>query len=1106
MPTILGAALKINADASGVPAALSPVEKALKQLDDEAAKVTGAFDRFAKSSGAAADVQSRFQAEITAITEALKDKDLTGKNFADAFAAIKASADALADTFAEGAAVTERYRTEEDKRGETLQKLSRLLEAGAISEETYIRARDDASGANKEAAKSEKERADALAAASRIIQQNLTPQEKYDRQIQELRGHLEAGRLSQEQFNRAAAAAKTDLDKVGKAAGDTDKKLDSLNKKVGYLAAIEIGRVLVDGFQLLSNACTSAASQVSSLVTSVNSSLDALVDLSARTGINAEALQSYGLAAKLAGVDTEQFGNAVQKLGVNIGKANPGDAFDKNLKQIGLSVAELRTLAPEQQFSLIGQAISQLPSAAARAGAAVQIFGKQGAALAPLFRQGADSIDDLRKRADRLGAIVSEVQINNVAEMNDAFDLVSATVKGIVGQVIGNLAPAVSDVAEQFLNFVETFNGVEGTGGTGIANRITDVLLSGAEYLAGVFDMFVEQANGFGLKFSDTVAVFSTAANIFTAVTESLRAGFNLFQGAGNAIAEALGKVLEGLGSYLSSDLEAYGQELQRQAKAAADVNARELSSAAKNVSDAVSGIFSGESGTPQRAGAGAARAYVRGLQEQIAQERLPEVKVAANIDNVRKQLDDYFKTAGDGADELLLASKETLSVFEAQVKQGGLLPQQIQIMNGFVDQLNEKLQYEARLRADAADAAEKQIEADQKRVQELLKPSDAAAKLEEDLAAVYREQTRAQEQLAAARTAAADAQTETARKIAQSEADSAAASISRLDQIEAKVKETQQAAKQGFTDGFTKQFEETAKSLETARLKATDFGKAGLAAYESLNRGAAELAERARVPGGLSKAEYDKELARLQGFFEESLKREQENQRLAAESKQAANVRVDEFLKAQGDARTQREIAQQEEVTKRKRQALENIAAIQERIDLAEKAVAAARGAEDFKSAKARQAELTTLRKTLVEQKKVANENNNTQSQFGQQFVSGIESAQQSFANSFQQGVQNSTNAANFALQASAEAFAKQAQKVEQLLTPTDKLANTADVRTAEGQKLLLEVASTGVDPALAEARIQSKSLALIADGITKAASNYFNSPVAIVGAAALG
>jgi hypothetical protein len=129
-------------------------------------------------------------------------------------------------------------------------------------------------------------------------------------------------------------------------------------------------------------------------------------------------------------------------------------------------------------------------------------------------------------------------------------------------------------------------------------------------------------------------------------------------------------------------------------------------------------------------------------------------------------------------------------------------------------------------------------------------------------------------------------------------------------------------------------------------------------------------------------------------------------------------------------------------------------------------------------------------------------------QDQIGQQFVSGLNSAQQ-FQNlvaqqndNFLKSFNDTYAGANQALAAAAE----RAAKIERLLTPTSQLAQTADIRTQEGQDILLGLAASAQDPRLVEAKLQTKQLQLIAQGIGQAASNYFNSPVAIVGGAALG
>lgn len=1055
---------------------------------------------------------------IQQIDDLLKAGAISEETYARAKAQATGEAEKAAEAekqyqqaLAEGQRLTEQYRTTEEKRAAEVERINKLLAAGVISEETAARAKAEASGANAIAAKAEKDRADAIAAAARIIQANLTPQERYGDQMQELREHLDAGRLSQEQFNRAAAKARQELDKIERSANGADKNIQSLVANVRILSAIEIGRLLVDGFQALSSVFQRVGGQVTSLASSVNTSLDTLNDFSARTGIGVEALQGYSVAAKMAGVDTEAFGTAVQKLAVNIGKATPGDALDKSLKGINLSVAQLRTLAPEEQFSAIGNAISQLPTTAERAAVAVEIFGKQGAALAPLFREGAASIEELRARAERLGVIVSETQVNNVADMNDAFDLVRATIEGITGQVIGNLGPAITNVTDQFLKFVETWSGAQGEGGTGIANAITDVLLQGAEYFAGIFDTFVAQVGPVGETFSYAAEVFDLTSKILLTASEGLRAAFNALQGGIDMILIGLGKIVESLGSYISSDLEQFGAGLVAASEESARKNAAEMEQAAANAANTFNSIFTGGSGDAKAAGQGAAQQYLQGLREDIENARKPEVKVGLDLGATEDKLQKFLATATDGGSEFLRQSTETLDTFQKMTEAGGLTADQIKIMNGFMANLNTELDKELATRREAIEATAKQAEEDQKRIKELLKPSEEAGKVQSDLDAVYREQERVQEQLAAARSAASSAQTEAARELAQKEADAAAASLASLDQIEAKLKETQQAAKQGFSDGFAKQFKETEKAIESARVKANDLGKAGLSAATELAAGVAALQERARA-GFLNKAEYDQQLARLQGFFEEALKREQENQRLVDETKQAANVRVDQFLKAQLDERTKREIAQQEEIAKRKQKALENVAALQDRIATQEKAVAAAREGKDLGAARARQGELTLLKKTLVEEKKIANGRAQNERQQLRQFQQGNTAAQQFQSlisrqnDAFLSGIQNAYAGANAALAQSARVAEEQARRMEALTRPTNASVNVADIRTAEGQSLVQDVAAQAQDPALIEARLQTRLLNAIASGITGASANYFNQPVAIVGAARLG
>lgn len=871
------------------------------------------------------------------------------------------------------------------------------------------------------------------------------------------------------------------LQQFGAEATKTAGSLEKLTRDTSTLSKIEIGRVLVDTMQALGSAFTSAASSVLSLAGNVSASLDSLNDLSARTGIGVEQLQGYALAAKMAGVDTAEFGSAVQKLSVNIGKATPGGELDKSLRSINLSVAELRALSPEQQFSAIGDAIGRLPTAADRAAASVAVFGRQGAALAPLFREGAASIEELRARAERLGIIVSETQVNNVADMNDAFDLVRATVEGIIGQVIGNLAPAVTDVTNQFLRFVEEWSGAQGEGGTGIANAITDVLLQGAEIFAGVFDQFVGQFSGFTESLQATAGVFEFAGNAFTAITESLRQVFNLFESIGNGLTLGFGKILEAIGSWVSDDLQQYGADLANAASAELAKNQQEFLEAGANSFqaglDAV-GLGEGEASAAER-GAGAATAYVRKFREQVEASQQPEVKVADNIADTRERLLAFLADAGEGADEFFQQSVETLEVFKAQVEQGSLTAEQIKIMSGFSEELNRRLTTENQLRQEAVDKAKAQSEADDKRIESLLNTSDAASKLQDDLDIVERkiEEVRA--------SSDADAQ----------------ARLGQLQTLRDQLQDQQQALNQGFGQGFEKAFAETDKMLKDATQKAAEFGLAGLGAAQELADGIA--AAQAQVDGGFfTQDDYDAEVARQRQLFDERIKLEQ--QAVAERKKQeeeATRLRlqqeqvVNDLIKAQefnGDADRIR--------------AAENLIAINEEIARAEQAVIAARENNDAQALAAANVRLEKLGQVKAREEDIANGQAKQRELFQQAFLKQQEESAKRTQQIQQAQLQEQAKIAEERRKAEEAEYQRQVARLTELNTLGSRTVNTADIRTAEGQQLLLGLAANAQDPALIEARTQTKQLQLIAQGISQAAANYFNSPVAIVGGAQLG
>jgi hypothetical protein len=363
------------------------------------------------------------------------------------------------------------------------------------------------------------------------------------------------------------------------------------------------------------------------------------------------------MAAKLSGVD--DITAALQKVAIAVGQASSGSVEQaKAFESIGLSVDELMAMNPEEQFRAIQQAIAALPTPAERAAAAVAIFGRSGVELLPLMNQ---NLAEVEERMRRLGAIVGEDQVEAIGGMNDALDMVRATFDGIIGTVVGNLAPVVESLANDFLAFVEEWNNIGGQNGT-IADTISNALLDVADYFAGIFDNAVASFDGFGATMQEIGSVFEFVGNVFTAVAETLRAAFNLFQIAGNLLAMGLGKFLEGIGSWVSSDLEQFGKDLAANAERQAQQNSREMKGALSNAGSAAERAVFG--GNAAQGADGPARRAV-----DNARRRMNNPEARAERERQRAQKEADAKAAREASAAKAKAEKETADAEKAAKK-----------------------------------------------------------------------------------------------------------------------------------------------------------------------------------------------------------------------------------------------------------------------------------------------------------------------------------------------------------------------------------------------------------------------------------------------------
>ena len=175
---------------------------------------------------------------------------------------------------------------------------------------------------------------------------------------------------------------------------------------------------------------------------------DQIAKMSARTGIAVESLSELAFAVSQSGSDLETFEAAVRRMQkVLVDAAGGSKEAADTLGRLGLTVADLKALGPEEQFKLLAERLSRVENPALRAALAMDLFGKSGTRLLPLMAGGARGIEELQQKARALGLTISTEDARAAEELTDALDVTWRVIKRGVFAVGAALVPALKDLA-----------------------------------------------------------------------------------------------------------------------------------------------------------------------------------------------------------------------------------------------------------------------------------------------------------------------------------------------------------------------------------------------------------------------------------------------------------------------------------------------------------------------------------------------------------------------------------------------------------------------------------------------------------------------------------
>ncbi len=265
---------------------------------------------------------------------------------------------------------------------------------------------------------------------------------------------------------------------IGKAGASLNRQLSFIGKNASTVFR-NLGRMTAP-FIALGGAATVAG--MTQMVKSTAQYGDQIANMVERVGWGTKAFQEYAHVARFSDMTTEEFAGNLEKLTRNMGMLRAGSgSLLTSIEKVSPALAKQLKAAKtnEEAFELMIAAIQKVEDPAKKAYLANAAFGKSGLKMVQLANHGAKEIAELRKEAQEMGVVLSEVAVNNAQSFNDAMEQNSEVMRGLSGAITSQVLPVVIPMIQAFSKWVMTNREL-------IATKVGDFIKNFAHWLKQV--------------------------------------------------------------------------------------------------------------------------------------------------------------------------------------------------------------------------------------------------------------------------------------------------------------------------------------------------------------------------------------------------------------------------------------------------------------------------------------------------------------------------------------------------------------------------------------------------------------------------------------------
>lgn len=260
------------------------------------------------------------------------------------------------------------------------------------------------------------------------------------------------------------------LDGVSKGAKRTNKALSALKN-------IQLARVFVD----ITRTALRAGQAIARTFDQTASSIDKSAKTARTLGLDFQQYEGLALVFKESGVEATLAEAMIAKLLRRVGEGRKGATFaTKAFSAIGISIQDLAGLDTLDIFSKVIQGLKDVGDAAEQQRVAQLFFEETGARLGTVIEGGSAAFASAARRIKEYGLALRGDQVKAVEDFNNTINETKLSIRGLYNQVVSNLAPAISGVADIWNQWVKSI-GVENLGKS-LADQMWEAVLAAAKW------------------------------------------------------------------------------------------------------------------------------------------------------------------------------------------------------------------------------------------------------------------------------------------------------------------------------------------------------------------------------------------------------------------------------------------------------------------------------------------------------------------------------------------------------------------------------------------------------------------------------------------------